>query len=460
MRTAALSLRILPLVALLFAGGLACDRKTVDLRDEVPVASSLRSFVASLDGRVELEWVENRDPNFAAYELRRSDRMPVTRESTLVFQTSDRVARRHLDATPKIAKIYYYRVYVINDRGVAAGGNDVVVRIPVATDPGILGHITEDTVWDLATSPVVVKGDLTVMPGVTLSVMPGVEVRFLSRDALESGRDPRRAELIVRGTLRAVGENGRPVRFVSGSAILERDGWGGIWFDRSSGGSNNRIERAVIRHATTALRLDGGELSLYNARIEACGEGAVDLSAARLSAANLIVSDIGAPSADPPAAYGLRAGSSSALFLANSLVANIRGAGIVLSGDPSSVRNNLVGWCAGAGLAADERLLSAFANNLVYECRTGVARLTADGSGARADHNGYWHMARTGYTIYEGTAAGPNDRLDMPEFVAPDWNEPQRGDFSLKSGSSLSRAGESGSTLGPGSPLTLGVLPQ
>lgn len=448
------------LLALLLAGGLACEEKTVDLRDETPVASNLRYFVAALDGRVELEWTENRDPNFAGYELRRADRMPVTRESTLVFRSTDRAARQFVDATPKAAKIYYYRVYVLNDRQAAAGGNDVVVRIPVATDPGVCGFVTENTVWDLATSPVIVKGDLTVKAGCTLSIMPGVEVKFLSRDALASGRDEARAELIVQGTLRAIGENGRPVTFSSGSAILEKGSWGGIWFDRSTGGSNNRIERAVIRHATTALRLDRSELGLYNARLEALSEGGLDLSAARASVANTILSDIGVRGVLPAVAYGFRAGSGGSLFLANSLVANVAGTGIHLSGDAASVRNCVAGNCDGAALAADMRLLPNAANNIFFECAVGVLALSADGSDGRAHHNDLWHLARDGYVLYSGTGPGTGDLNVRPDFAAPDWSAPQLGDFSLASGSRLARAGESGAPVGLANPLSLGVTPQ
>ena len=40
------------------------------------------------------------------------------------------------------------------------------------------GHISQDTTWTLADSPYVVTKDLIVDPGVTLTISPGVEVRF------------------------------------------------------------------------------------------------------------------------------------------------------------------------------------------------------------------------------------------------------------------------------------------
>jgi hypothetical protein len=67
--------------------------------------------------------------------------------------------------------------------------------------PGQLyGHVTSDRVLSAPTYSVI--GDLTVDPGVTLTVARGVMLTFVSNsDYLASGADPNRAELIVYGHL-------------------------------------------------------------------------------------------------------------------------------------------------------------------------------------------------------------------------------------------------------------------
>lgn len=454
MRRTALPLLAVALLLLLLANA-ACEKGTVDRRYEDPSTPYVRYSVASLDGRVELQWNENLDPNFVAYELYRANQMPVTQESTRIFSSRDRARTSFVDDTPKASTTLYYKLYVSNDQLRTAGGNDVVVRIPSLTDPGICGFIAEDTVFDLATSPVIVKGDLTVKPNVTLTIMPGVEVRFLSRDTLSDGRYPDRPELIVQGALRVAGENGRPVRFVSGSTILEKGNWGGIWFANSTGGSNNRIEFAIIQHAREAIRIDRSELALYNTRIEHASETGLAIENGRVTAASLILSDIGSG-----AGFGVKAGAASILHLTNSIVSHIAGTAVYADGLSANIRNNVIAFADAEGLAVMPAGIENAANNIVYECRTGLRKLALDAEGKRADYNDYYHLVRVGYETYVDVAPGSHDRADLPDFVSPDWNTPQLGDFTLNAASPLRHAGQAGGPIGLANPLSVGVTPQ
>lgn len=70
------------------------------------------------------------------------------------------------------------------------------------TDVG--GPIATDTTWTAAGGPYIVTADVTVNPGVRLTIQPGVEVRFDGNYAL-----------IVRGALDARGAAAQPIRFTS-----------------------------------------------------------------------------------------------------------------------------------------------------------------------------------------------------------------------------------------------------
>ena len=61
------------------------------------------------------------------------------------------------------------------------------------------GPITEDTVWNIWDGRIItVGGDVTIRSGVTLTIMPGVEVRFIANsDDTGSGNDNVLSELIV-----------------------------------------------------------------------------------------------------------------------------------------------------------------------------------------------------------------------------------------------------------------------
>lgn len=71
-----------------------------------------------------------------------------------------------------------------------------------APNTDVSGNITTDTTWTLAGSPYVVVDDVTVNPDITLTIMPGVQVRFNGSYALS-----------VRGTLTAEGLPGQEILF-------------------------------------------------------------------------------------------------------------------------------------------------------------------------------------------------------------------------------------------------------
>jgi hypothetical protein len=156
------------LVVMLFSLNISCNEEVSDDIYEFPQASRLRFVTAAIDGRVEIGWNENKDPNFYTYELYRSDKLPVTRESDLIFKTQDRLKLDFVDLSLKSASIYYYRLYTINDNFNSAAGTEYKINIPEITAPGIFGFISKDEVWDLKMSPIIIKGDITINEGVML----------------------------------------------------------------------------------------------------------------------------------------------------------------------------------------------------------------------------------------------------------------------------------------------------
>jgi hypothetical protein len=82
-----------------------------------------------------------------------------------------------------------------------------------SADRVVSGPIAQDTTWSRSDGPIVVVGDVTVAEGATLTIEPGVEVRF------EGGHT-----LTVLGTLRALGLPGNGIVWVvGGRRVLEID---------------------------------------------------------------------------------------------------------------------------------------------------------------------------------------------------------------------------------------------
>ncbi|HEX8435784.1 hypothetical protein [Archangium sp.] len=116
-----------------------------------------------------------------------------------------------------------------------------------ATD--VKGTLSVPTVWTRSGSPYVLKGDVTVAWGTRLTIEPGVQVIASTEDALRTGVDPRRVELIVDGTLVVRGTRERPVELTSRGGD---DAWYGI---RVRGGRGTVIDGAIITQARQGISL-------------------------------------------------------------------------------------------------------------------------------------------------------------------------------------------------------------
>ena len=90
------------------------------------------------------------------------------------------------------------------------------------------GTLTTNTTWSLPGSPYLVIGDILVASGVTLTVEPGVQVRF-------DTTPPASHSILVAGTILSVGRPDLQVTFTSNDPFPDRNDWVSIRLDRSAG---------------------------------------------------------------------------------------------------------------------------------------------------------------------------------------------------------------------------------
>src|SRR4051812_37883517 len=96
----------------------------------------------------------------------------------------------------------------------------------LAQATSVSGDIGSTQTWTLAGSPYVMTGDVTVAPGVTLTIDPGVSVLAASTDALAAGASATLVELTVNGTLQVNGTAQSPVSFTAVSPASATDWYG------------------------------------------------------------------------------------------------------------------------------------------------------------------------------------------------------------------------------------------
>ncbi len=147
----------------------------------------------------------------------------------------------------------------------------ILLPSPALADTTITSNITSNTTWTTASSTYILSGTITVNAGVTLTINPGVVVKFLDVNSA----------LAVSGTLNASGSTSSPIYFTSykddsvggdtnanGSANLPLGGdWRRIYVTGTS-----TMDHVVIRYgggtsAYRMLQVHGGTATVTNSEI-------------------------------------------------------------------------------------------------------------------------------------------------------------------------------------------------
>lgn len=138
---------------------------------------------------------------------------------------------------------------------------------PTLAKPLIMekGVITSDTIWD---KEVLVKGDVEVARGATLTVMPGTVVRFVKIEKYGPAKLYKdkatyfpRAELIVRGKVIAQGTKDRMIVFTSAEKSPSPADWGAVNFLDTQ---DNILEYCEISYGHTSVHCHGAQVILAN----------------------------------------------------------------------------------------------------------------------------------------------------------------------------------------------------
>lgn len=294
---------------------------------------------------------------------------------------------------------------------------------------GLVGHFHADTVLSAATSPHLVLGDLTVEPGVTLTIEAGAELRFAAAtDRMQGGINPAVSELSIDGRLLINGTVNAPVLLTASTPI--RGAWYGIHQRASAAGTS--VRHTVIEYARFGIDSDTNQVtSVADTTVRESATSGLDF-AGPATLDRLVVRDNGN--------LGVVIAANGSV-LRNSLVFDNAGIGVDVSNNgsgsgPVVQHNTIIGNGHGLHIAGSSSPLVTTQDNVVVS-NAGYG-LNRDRGGLSSGYNLVWGNG----TNYRNVLS-PSDLSENPLFV----DEPSK-DFRVGSRSPARLHGTASSDIG------------
>jgi len=140
------------------------------------------------------------------------------------------------------------------------------------------GIILQDTIWTPTDSPFVVSKDLIVAPNVTLTIMPGVEVRFGGNFSL-----------FITGRLVANGTQDNWITFTSNKEKRMAGDWTTILF--ISGTQQSSMVYCLIEYARNGTTIQNSDVKIMNSKMRNNSQNAINMENGTLEVTNSEISN-------------------------------------------------------------------------------------------------------------------------------------------------------------------------
>jgi len=138
-----------------------------------------------------------------------------------------------------------------------------ITIFPAVNATYVEGPITQDTIWTLVDSPFVVSNDIMVYPSATLTIEPGVKVKFGGAFSL-----------IILGRLYANGTN-KIITFTSNRESPVAGDWNAIIFN---GVENSKLINCSIAYAKDGILVENSQVEIKESTVSLCSQNGITIT--------------------------------------------------------------------------------------------------------------------------------------------------------------------------------------
>lgn len=254
----------------------------------------------------------------------------------------------------------------------------IMMFIYIPSAMAVSGTLPGDTTWS---GTVNVTGDVTVPSGLTLTILPGTTVIISAlSDDTGGGIEPTKVELIVQGTLTAVGTLTSRITFTDNAAVPAPQDWHGVRF---LPGGTGTVSYSDLQWGAKTINIDNSSPTItYNdirnsAGAVYAGNGALPVirNNTFLSNGTAIEGNLASPTLEKnlvasSSKTGIKLVGSNSLVMSNELRGNATAINVT-SGSPQ-ITNNMIYGNDGTAVSIDSASNTTVLNNTINDNKTGV----------------------------------------------------------------------------------------
>jgi hypothetical protein len=225
--------------------------------------------------------------------------------------------------------------------------------LPRANATYVEGPITQDTIWTLVDSPFVLSKDIVVYPNATLSIEPGVEVKFGGAFSL-----------IISGGLYANGTD-KTIMFTSNKEQPGTGDWNAIKFNGTGQSTligcfvaygkdgiviengDAEIEDSTISLSQNGILVTNAKLGIQNSIVSLCNQNGINITDSEVTIQNNVITE--------NQGNGISVTGNGQVTIQNNTIMS-NGNGILLTGDEASnvnINQNIISANTKKGIQID-----------------------------------------------------------------------------------------------------------